>query len=316
MKEEQISRDLYTLNKRYLDLFYSVGIYEKRKTIKKAFSVLYKYGSARRFKELAYIIRGFLKKGKKGNEHVNQRPDEIEFPDNVRVAVYTCIIGNYDSLKEPMYINNACCDFYAITDFPIPKKSKWKRMDIDSILGTEGLTPNMKNRYVKLHPHELFGDYDYSVYVDGSVTVVADMMPMIGRMINKNAWIGLHLMTTGVDCIYEEAKSVIGEKKAPAALVKKQIDAYRKDNYPAHNGLYNNTVIIRKHNQTMCIKVMKDWWEQLLTYTQRDQLSLCYVLWKNGISKADIFVIGSDFYRNPRFYWEPHISGSEKTNNG
>jgi len=43
-----------------------------------------------------------------------------------------------------------------------------------------------------------------------------------------------------------------------------------------------NSIIFRKHNSDNIIKLMNDWWEELNTQTKRDQLSLAYVLWKNG----------------------------------
>jgi len=43
-----------------------------------------------------------------------------------------------------------------------------------------------------------------------------------------------------------------------------------------------NNIIFRKHNSDNIVKLMNDWWEELNTQTKRDQLSLAYVLWKNG----------------------------------
>jgi len=51
---------------------------------------------------------------------------------------------------------------------------------------------------------------------------------------------------------------------------------------------------------------MNDWWDQLVKYVMRDQMSFNYVLWKNSISKEDICILGDNLYRNPRFYWQPH----------
>ncbi len=47
-------------------------------------------------------------------------------------------------------------------------------------------------------------------------------------------------------------------------------------------GLGENNILFRKHNSDNIIKLMNDWWEELNTQTKRDQLSLAYVLWKNG----------------------------------
>ena len=306
MKESQISINLYDLNKRYLELYYSVGVYEEYKSIKKINSIILKYIFGGRFKELISLAKGFFCRGKKKNQCIENTVENIEFPENVKVVVYTCIAGEYDTVKEPMYVNERLCNFVAITDCAIPQYSQWKRMNIADIKEMKDLSPSMKNRYAKLHPHVLFPEYDYSVYVDGSITVVADVMPLIGKLVKNNAWLGVHNMSNGIDCIYDEAVSVIGAKKAPKDIVEKQVAAYKKEGYPRHNGLFENTILVRKHNDPHCMKVMDDWWEQLLTFSQRDQMSFNYVLWKNNIAKKEICILGNNLYRNPRFYWQPH----------
>jgi len=40
-------------------------------------------------------------------------------------------------------------------------------------------------------------------------------------------------------------------------------------------------VIIRKHNESDCIKAMEDWWSEIKYHSKRDQLSFNYVAWKN-----------------------------------
>jgi len=43
-----------------------------------------------------------------------------------RIAVYTAIYGNYDTIPEPLYAD-PMCDYYIFTDKDIPEGSIWKK---------------------------------------------------------------------------------------------------------------------------------------------------------------------------------------------
>ena len=60
-------------------------------------------------------------------------------------------------------------------------------------------------------------------------------------------------------------------------------ERYKNISYPDNNGLSENNIIIRKHNNKSCIKLMENWWEEIRKYSHRDQLSLSYIIWKTGI---------------------------------
>jgi len=63
---------------------------------------------------------------------------------------------------------------------------------------------------------------------------------------------------------------------------KKQMDKYKKEAFPKNFGIGENNILFRKHNSEKGVKIMNDWWDELNSQTKRDQLSLAYVLWKNG----------------------------------
>ena len=57
---------------------------------------------------------------------------------------------------------------------------------------------------------------------------------------------------------------------------------------PHNYGLLETCVIARKHNLDICKKVMNDWWNEFMHTPRRDQLSLTYVLYKNGITVDEV----------------------------
>ena len=71
-------------------------------------------------------------------------------------------------------------------------------------------------------------------------------------------------------------------------IINNQIERYKLDNYPAHNGLTRNTILIRKHNEPDVIKTMEDWWVEVKYGSKRDQLSFDYSAWKNDFNFTHI----------------------------
>ena len=72
--------------------------------------------------------------------------------------------------------------------------------------------------------------------------------------------------------------------KNQSRIIEKQIKKYHNEGYPSNNGLINGGVILRKHNENDCIKVMENWWEEIKYNSKRDQLSFNYVAWKNNFN--------------------------------
>ncbi|MGQ7328449.1 glycosyltransferase domain-containing protein [Streptococcus suis] len=221
-----------------------------------------------------------------------------------RVAVYTCIIGIREMIKNPVFISPNC-DYYIITNKEVPLNSIWKKIDVND-LDIPCKEPNEINRYVKLHPHLLFPDYEYSLYIDGNIQIVSDVIPMINQM-SPDALIGLHLHDRR-RCVFEEAStfSYLPRLKKFETLAKIQMDCYKKEGLPKNYGLFENPILIRKHNVSECIEIMNLWWEQMMLYTMRDQLSLPYVFWKLDICNDYVHILGENLRLNPRFIQFEH----------
>lgn len=290
--ESQLSKNLMYLNQEYINLKYS-SIYQRALNFHKILYNLKKGG-------LSYIYHFFKWRVKKTN--VNFDIKETIEPSvgtnlNAKIVVYTCITGNYDSIKEPLYVNNNI-DYYVITDMEVPDNSSWKKIDINKYDELKNLSLPDKNRYIKFFPHKLFPNYDFSIYVDGVIQIVADLQPLVENM--GSCVLGLHRHNAR-NCLYDEAKAIIYANKAPKELVLNQINKYKKEQFPVQNGLYENTILIRKNNDENCIRLMESWWVEYMNSCKRDQLSLPYVIWKEKFNQKSIYIIGNDLDRNPRF---------------
>ena len=197
-------------------------------------------------------------------------------------VIYTCIIGDYDQLLAPNYINSDY-DYICFTDSQemIQKKyvGPWEIMPLQF----SQLNNSQNNRWHKMHPHILFPNYQTSIYIDANINFKTDKIYKYINALPDNCFIALPRHAKR-DCIYEEAISVIENELDTPEKVNVLLNKYRKEGFPPHFGLAENNVIYRRHNNPECIKLMNEWWNIFLKYSQRDQLTLFYLFWKNKIN--------------------------------
>lgn len=192
-------------------------------------------------------------------------------------VIYTCITGDYDFLREPTYISDGF-DYICFTDNTNFKSNVWIIKPLPKEV--EGLSQVKKQRYVKINPHKVLSEYDLSIWVDGCVSIKGDLNKFIGQNIKSDCSIYVPKHPSR-DCIYDEATIVIRMKKDNAENVNPQIEKYKNEGFPKKYGLLQSNILLRKHNEADCIKLMEDWFEELKNGSHRDQLSFNYVLWKN-----------------------------------
>ena len=222
---------------------------------------------------------------------------------NGKIVVYTSIFGGYDTILEPYYVSDMC-DYFIITDQKIPGGSIWKKITVENIEGFEEMDDYHKSKFCKMMPHILFPEYDYSIWVDGNVQIVADLVPLVDRMEDKTAMATfknpLH------NCIYTEKNFLICKNAANYEQLEAQINLYKEKGFPKQFGMREFSIIVRKHSDELCQKLMKQWWGHVNRYTMRDQISFPYILWENRMNIDYIQLLGENWRNNPRFISMQH----------
>lgn len=222
---------------------------------------------------------------------------------NNKIVIYTSVFGKYDSIKEPLFVNKNI-DYVAITDVPISEKSAWKKYDYSKILDFERMDDYHKSKFCKMFPNVFFDDYDISIWVDGNIQIIGDLYPLVDRITQENS---IAMFEHPINnCIYKEKESIIYFEKAKPSEILLQINKYKEDNFPSNFGMKECSIIIRKHNNGECKKIMSDWWEQVNLFTMRDQVSLPYVLWKNNKNIDYIQSLGFNWRWNVRLMEYEH----------
>lgn len=217
-----------------------------------------------------------------------------------RIAIYIAIYGDYDKIIEPI-IKPDNCDFFIFTDKPnhVIKNSVWKVREIN----LDGLGNIHSNRYLKMHAHKLFPEYNYSVYVDGNIQVITDLTEFIHGMNKFGLKLHRHYRRK---CVYDEIEICIKQNKDDIEKLLSHKDRLLKNGFPKDYGVLEAPIIVREHHNKSCIQIMESWWEEFQENSSRDQVSLPYVLWKNNITIDEIALLGNDIYSNYAFKKQKH----------
>jgi hypothetical protein len=159
-----------------------------------------------------------------------------------------------------------------------------------------------KNRWCKMHGHKLFADYKYSIYMDGSIQIVKPILyyrEKIGKV-----GIAMHKHPLR-NCIFEEGLRIYANRKGNLSreTVVQQMKKYLFRGMPRNYGLFACGMIVRDHSDAIGNAIMELWFDEYRNSLRRDQLSLPYILWENGIAYSDIGILnnGGSIRKNDDF---------------
>lgn len=227
-----------------------------------------------------------------------------------RIAVYTGIFGDYDEMCEPA-VTPDNIDYFLVSDEKNFKKSVFQWLDAKKIIPDDIVSPVKRNRYIKMHPHIIFPEYKYSIYIDGNISIEEDATVFVKESPSGIAAF-LHPKR---DCIFYEALTITNFHRVVAEDVCRQMKKYLDEGLPLHYGMPEMPVIVRENNNPVCISIMEDWWREFESGAQRDQLSFMYAMWKNGLGLCDIFSLGDDAHKDKRLKFSDHFCESKMLSN-
>lgn len=289
--QEELIKKIEELNLEIIDL--------KNSSEYKIGSDIVKAKKTNIFKTIKKIID--RKKVAKYNAHSEldngYNTSETILSEKPKVAIYSCVTNGYDNIKEP-FIKMENTDYYLFTDSDNITSGKWNIKQLTK--ETEKFEGALKNRYIKMHPYELFKEYDYAIYIDGNVKVMSDLTELVNS-INEKTGISMHRHKLR-NCIYDEIKVCKIRHKGNYEKLKEQAERYKKEGFPEKFGMLEATIIVTDLKNENGKMIYKNWWDELISSESlRDQISLPYILWKNNLQIQDIGNLGNNLYKNPKF---------------
>lgn len=193
----------------------------------------------------------------------------------MKKVIYTAIIGDYDDLHNPTVVTPG----WSYVCFTSNENLFAKRKDYiwDIRLVRDPSLSNIKfARKIKVLHQDFLVGYDLSIWVDSNIRVTSNLDTFVERYHKNDLTILQH---PDRKCIYEEAMACIRMRKGFKNVIESQMTYYRKCGYPINNGLVASRILIRPFNEKVRY-FMNEWWNQISTHSQRDQLSFNFVLWE------------------------------------
>ncbi|MEP5760236.1 MAG: glycosyltransferase domain-containing protein [Litoreibacter sp.] len=200
----------------------------------------------------------------------------------MRVTFYTVNIARYDYVF-PVPITavppaGMTADWIFFSDRRPMWLQGWKWQGLPQDI--PGQTATETNRYCKFFPQRLFPEADISVYLDANVVMTRNIFDLVQEFATSKAAIGLGYVEKR-ETIQAEGEYIEVTRRfdaATRAAVHKQIAHYETLGLPSDHRLMQGRVIMRNHAHPDLDAAMQTWWDEFMSQSRRDQISLPYVL--------------------------------------
>ncbi|XP_066331107.1 probable hexosyltransferase MUCI70 [Miscanthus floridulus] len=233
------------------------------------------------------------------NENGGFRVSDVdkEYMRSCEVVVATCAFGGGDDLHQPIgmtenSIRKVCYVAFWDEVTRAAQEEEGHKIGEDLMIGLWRIIlvsdlpfsdQRLNGKIPKLISHRLFPMARYSIWVDSKSQFRRDPLGVLEALLWRSNS-SLALSEHGArSSLYDEAKAIVKKHKATPEEVEVQLDQYRQDGIPDEkrfNGkkaLAEASVIVRDHapltNLFMCT-----WFNEVVRFTSRDQLSFPYVL--------------------------------------
>lgn len=228
----------------------------------------------------------------------------------MKKAIYTCIVGGYDLLLQPRVVDPSF-DYICFSDDFAPEEriGVWQIRPIPY----DDPDPTRKSRYAKLQPHKVLPDHDLSLWIDSNIEIAGQDFYAALDAAEASGCLVAQVPHFGRDCIYDEIRTCFDFGIISFWTALRQNLHLKLSGFPRHQGMFENNLILRRHNDPMVVAASDLWWEEYRTYSHRDQLSLMFVYWKLSLRPVLLFGEGRSSRNVPFLKYRPHRKGLSVT---
>lgn len=196
---------------------------------------------------------------------------------NKRILIYTAITGGYDALLQP-------CQPPEGFDFLCFVSRGMKHSEYEGVWRIEEIPYEWDDmtllaRSQKLNPHTVLPEaYDYSLWVDGNILIKDSSLYDICRDLADRDVHFAGIRHPFRDCVYEEMEAVLRNRRESLWKVLRLATFLCSKRVPRHAGLMETNIIFRRHNDPVVVEFDRWWWECLIKFSNRDQLTQTFAL--------------------------------------
>lgn len=222
----------------------------------------------------------------------------------VTVVCYTAVLGNRDRCRPAEYPLVYFTDDSALLAAP---ETASAGIEIRPARVGEA-TRARSARWHSANAHLAVPEADISIYHDGTHRLLVPPEELAALLGDAD----LAAPTHGYrNCVYEEAAKVLELRLDTPEVVDAQMARARAEGHPPHGGLWELTVLIRRH--TPAVAAFNElWWAEIRRGSWRDQLSFPVVARRLGLTVMPLCSGGYADPHDPRALFDsvPHTGGA------
>lgn len=201
---------------------------------------------------------------------------------------YTCVTNGYDAVAPvpPEWKSR----FILFHDNSVAVPEGWEGRGL-SIPGVTGVS---LNRYVKMLPHRLGLPATRSMYIDGNMFFRQDPADRIDAVLSQHPIAAM--AHPEQDCAYADIERTLRLGFVWPLAARKAIALLRKNDVPAHAGLFECGILYRRHDDPAVITLCEAWWQAWQLGYHRDQALMIAAAFETGIMPVSL---GRNDVRDP-----------------
>ena len=205
-------------------------------------------------------------------------------------------MGDYESLNEELVPNFLDIPLVCFTDNKNLKSDKWNCIYVEPKFPSD---PIRSSRYLKIIGHELLNKFEEIMWVDNCVQLKPNASLLFDIYLKYNDLaIPIHSFRENLK---DEFITVLDYGYDNPSILMEQMINYNHESSDILKSKVFWSGIILKRNSLIVKDATRLWFDQLVRYSKRDQLSLPYVLSKVKINFESINIdnFESEFHKWP-----------------
>jgi len=183
-------------------------------------------------------------------------------------AVYTAVIGGYEVLREEPMAAESALPFLCFTDDPGLTSQTWEIVVVEPRFRSDA---TRSARHLKICGHPRLEDYETTLWIDNTVELAVRPEQFLPEWLDEaDLAAPLHSFHPTV---LAEAEAVIDLGKDDFVRVYEQVAHYARTAAAALEQNPHWTAILARRRTASVAAAMQTWWEHVLRFSRRDQLS-------------------------------------------
>jgi hypothetical protein len=210
-------------------------------------------------------------------------------------AVYTALLGGYERLNDQHVAENSDVSFICFTDDPALTSNTWEIRLVEPSLP---LDMTRSQRDLKIRGHESLSNFEETLYIDNSVALKRDPADILDEWLDESDFtVPYHSYR---DRVIDEFDEVVALGYDDGARVNEQLIHY-SELYPEilFERPHWNGILARRSTDVVSA-AMDIWFDHVLRYSRRDQLSANVAFFLGGV---DVRSLELDNWSSPSHAW-------------